>query len=253
VGCEFSAFCGYLQPLGAQWIDIEPDLIRLRRRKEPDELQRIGRAIAATEAMYRRAREIIRAGICELELFSQLQEVAVNELGERLTGTGNDYQCGSPGGPPRAGRTAQRGELYILDLGPAYRGYFADNCRTVAVTEPTGAQHQAWQAVVQVLEHVEQVAGPGVSCRQLYQQAAQMLREAPTGRFLHHLGHGVGLFPHEPPHLNPAWDDQLEVGDVFTVEPGLYAQSLRAGVRIEDNYLVTADGVQRLSLFARHL
>ena len=82
--------------------------------------------------MYARAREIIRPGINELDVFNELQAVAVREFGEMLTGTGNDYACGVPGGPPRD-RAAQDGELYILDLGPAFRGYFADNCRAIAV------------------------------------------------------------------------------------------------------------------------
>jgi len=47
----------------------------------------------------------------------------------------------------------------------------------------------------------------------------------PDAVFDHHLGHGIGLFPHEGPHLNPNtnWDDVFEVGNVFTAEPGPYA------------------------------
>ena len=66
-------------------------------------------------------------------------------------------------------------------------------------------------------------------------------------RFTHHLGHGIGLAPHEAPRLNPHWDDIFQVGDVFTAEPGLYGVDLRAGVRIEQEYLVTEHGVERLS------
>jgi Xaa-Pro dipeptidase len=65
--------------------------------------------------------------------------------------------------------------------------------------------------------------------------------------FNHHLGHGVGLAPQEGPHLNPRWDDVFEVGDFFAVEPGLYHEDLRFGVRLEENYLVTADGVEKLT------
>ena len=64
-------------------------------------------------------------------MFNELQAAAVLEFGEMLTGTGNDYACAVHGGPPRD-RQAQAGELYILDLGPAFRGYYADNCRVVA-------------------------------------------------------------------------------------------------------------------------
>lgn len=49
--------------------------------------------------------------------------------------------------------------------------------------------------------------------------------------------------------MNPAWDDTLEVGDVFAVEPGLYAPELAAGLRIENDYLVTSEGVERLTNF----
>ena len=56
----------------------------------------------------------------------------VEVAGEPLTALGNDYQCNQRGGPPR-NRDAQAGELFILDLGPAYRGYYADNCRTFSV------------------------------------------------------------------------------------------------------------------------
>jgi Xaa-Pro aminopeptidase len=71
--------------------------------------------------------------------------------------------------------------------------------------------------------------------------------------FNHHLGHGIGLFPHEAPHLNPHWDDTLEVGEVFAAEPGLYAPELKAGMRIENDYLVTATGVELLSDFPLEL
>ena len=72
--------------------------------------------------------------------------------------------------------------------------------------------------------------------------------------FNHHLGHGIGLFPHEAPHLNPNWNDTFEVGDVFTCEPGLYdEQILRAGMRLENDYLVTETGVENLSPFPMEL
>jgi Xaa-Pro aminopeptidase len=69
------------------------------------------------------------------------------------------------------------------------------------------------------------------------------------------LGHGIGLFPHEGPHLNPSleWDDLFEEGDVFTVEPGLYTPAMRAGIRLENDYLVTATGVELLSNFPLEL
>ena len=236
-----------------QLTDVEPQLCQLRRLKDPDELAMIDRAIACTHAMYDRARQIITPGISEIDVFNQLHAAAVEVAGEPLTALGNDYQCNARGGPPRQ-RNAQAGELFILDLGPAYRGYYADNCRTFSVDqEPTDDQLAAWQVIVETLEMVETTVKPGVSSRAVYQQAAEMLAECPLGEFPHHLGHGFGLYPHEAPHLNPNWDDTFQEGEVFTAEPGLYGDSLRAGIRLEQNYLVTADGVQRLTSYPLEL
>ena len=255
IGVEFSSFTRHLDSVGGEFVDIEPTIYRLRRRKDADELAKLRKAIAATGKMYQLAREIIAPGITELEVFNRLQAAAVEEYGEMLTGTGNDYQCGARGGPPRNNRKAEAGELYILDLGPAFRGYFADNCRAIAVDgKPTDAQQAAWSHIMNVLRHVQTHVRPGKSCQQLFHEAQEILNHAPVGVFNHHLGHGIGLFPHEAPHLNPHWDDVFEVGDVFTAEPGLYDETiLRAGIRLENDYLVTENGVELLSDFPLEL
>jgi Xaa-Pro aminopeptidase len=107
---------------------------------------------------------------------------------------------------------------------------------------------------MQVFQHLEATAKPGKNCRELFQEAQAILDKAPVGVFNHHLGHGIGLFPHEAPHLNPNWNDVFEVGDVFTAEPGLYDEKiLRAGMRIENDYVVTETGVENLSPFPMNL
>lgn len=251
IGVEYSSFGVHAAELLTDNVeDIEPELLRLRRKKEADELALIRTAIEATGLMYQRAREMIRPGISEIEVFNELQAVAVSHFGMPLTGTGNDYQCGSRGGPPRDQRIAQAGELYILDLGPAFRGYFADNARTIAVTEADDQQILAWEFIMKAFEHVEANVKPGKNCRELFEEVQEILDQCPVGIFNHHLGHGIGLFPHEGPHLNPHWNDTFEVGDVFTAEPGLYdAEKLRAGMRIENDYLVTEEGVEKLTHF----
>ncbi|HEX4146108.1 MAG TPA: Xaa-Pro peptidase family protein [Pirellulales bacterium] len=254
IGVEYSS-CGLHVTEGrdAKWIDVEPDLFRLRRRKDPDELARLKRAIAATAAMYARAREIVMPGVNELDVFSELQAAAVRVCGEMLTGTGNDYASGVRGGLPR-NRKIEAGELYILDLGPAYRGYYADNCRVIAVDrEPTKAQRRAWEQVCAAFPIIEQTVKPGVKCRTLYDAVKAHLLQNKPWEFDHHLGHGIGLFPHEAPHINPSWDDTFEEGEVIAVEPGLYSSELREGVRLENNYLITKDGVELLTPFTLEL
>ncbi len=251
IGAEFSNAGRHFDKLFADFavVDIEPELWALRRAKDPDELAMIRRAIACTEAMYARARAVIEPGVTEIEVYNQLHAAAVEIAGEPLTGFGKDFQCNSPGGPPRE-RSATEGELFVLDLGPGYRGYFADNCRTMLVgSAPNDYQQRAWRAIVDVLSMVEETVRPGVSAKELFLRAQSMLDEYRRDAFFHHLGHGIGLFPHEGPHLNPRWDDTFAVGDVFTAEPGLYGPELRAGIRLEENYVVTETGVEKLTSF----
>ena len=249
LGAEFSC-CGadLLAGLEAgEWVDVEALLYELRRRKDADELRFLRRAIAANSAMYARAREIIEPGLNEIDLYNELQATAVKNLGEPTTYFGQDFRCNARGGPPRD-RACEAGELYILDLGVGFRGYYSDNCRTVAVGgEPSPEQQQAWEAICDVLQMVADTVRPGVSCCELFEKAQQALDRRQPWRFDHHLGHGVGLYPHEAPHLNPHWDDTFEVGDLFTAEPGLYHEDLRHGIRLEENYLVTESGVERLT------
>jgi Xaa-Pro aminopeptidase len=251
IGVEFSCYSQHLaQAIDAEYIDIEPGLYRLRRRKDPDELARLKKAIAGTGAMYRAAREMIKPGVNELDVFNALQAAAVREFGEMLTGTGNDYASAVHGGPPRD-RAIQAGELYILDLGPAFRGYFADNCRVVAVGgKPTERQQAAWQTVASVFPVIERNIRAGKRCREIFEEVKEIIGRFPGGTWHSHLGHGIGLFPHEAPHLNPNWDDTFEVGDVIAVEPAVYAdEELKAGIRLENNYRVTETGVELLSDF----
>jgi Xaa-Pro aminopeptidase len=227
---------------------IDPVLWQLRRAKDPDELALMRKACQCSAAMYRKAREIVRPGVLELDVFVELNAAAVREAGEPLTALlGNDYASGAGGGNPRIGRKAAAGELYVLDVGPCYRGYFSDVCRAISVDrKPTDAQMTAWSAIVEALIIVERMAGPGAKCRDIYDAVNEHLKQCPVGKFPHHLGHGVGLQPHEYPHLNPRWDDVLIEGEVFTAEPGLYAPELNGGIRLENDYVVTKDGVENL-------
>jgi Xaa-Pro aminopeptidase len=253
LGVEFANCSPYItQALGGEAVDIDPTLYEMRRRKDLDELARIKKAIAATGAMYEQARAMIAPGVNELDVFNELQAAAVRVCGEMLTGTGNDYASGARGGAPRD-RMIEDGEIYILDLGPAFRGYFADNCRGIAVNgKPTDEQLKLWQHIMPVHEHVKATVKPGKSCRELFEEAKLMLADGQL-ELPHHLGHGIGLFPHEAPHLNPNWNDTFQEGEVFACEPGLYAERYRFGLRLENNYLVTADGVELLSDFPMEL
>jgi Xaa-Pro aminopeptidase len=234
---------------------IDDEIWQLRRRKDPDELALMRKAFACVDAMYRKAREIVEPGIDEIRLFSELNAAALAEAGEPLSALlGNDYRCNAKGGPPTGGKLAKAGEIYIIDVGPAYRGYFSDASRGFVVgKKPTDAQLFAQETLVKSHAIVAAMARPGARCAEIYEAVDEQLKDA-VGRGLpHHLGHGVGLQPHEYPHLNPRWDDVLIEGEIVTAEPGIYGPELSFGIRLENAYLVKPDGLESLVSFPMEL
>lgn len=233
----------------AAWLDITTEYQRLRRRKDEDEVEMLRFAIQATEAAYEEARRILKPGLVEVELFAAMQAAAIKAIGEPLSAWGNDFRSGEPGGFPRQ-RAAEAGEIAILDIGVGYRGYRSDLCRGFAVDgQPTEPQGEVQERLAHLHFEFEQYLRTGLSCRSLFEETHSKLEGWNGYSFFHHLGHGIGLDAHEYPHLNPYWDDTLKAGDVVAVEPGLYGPELRAGLRLEENYLITQTGCQRLSLY----
>lgn len=247
IGCDRLERIGIIDNWQVE--DLNDTLLSLKRSKDPDEVQILRDAIAASDAAYRCAKQMLQPGVTELEIYAQMQAAAIEALGEPITGFGTDFRSGEPGGLPRT-RSVESGELAIYDISVVARGYSSDLCRTFTVnSEPTMLQREAHQLVIKALDYVEATVRPGISCKQLYNDVYKMLDVKDGWRFFHHLGHGIGLMGHEAPRLNPNWDDTFQVHDVFTAEPGVYGDELRAGIRLEQNYLVTESGIERLSHF----
>jgi Xaa-Pro aminopeptidase len=228
--------------------DLSETLRTMRRTKDADEVALIRRAVEGTEAAYARAREILAPGVSEMHVYAEMLKTATETIGEPLGEFTQDFRAGAAGGAPRV-RAVEDGELMPLDVSVWLRGYSCDLCRTFAVGTPTSAQQEAQRQIVAALDHVERTARAGGSCQKLYHEVNAMLNTDERWKFGHHLGHGIGLAPHEAPRLNPQWNDTFQVGDVFTAEPGVYGEILNAGIRIEQNYLVTESGLERLSHF----
>jgi len=228
--------------------DISHDYQTLRRRKDEDEVAALVFTIECADKAYAEARRMLRPGIEEVAIMAAMLETATYAAGEFLSGWGQDFQSGKPGGLARPRRSVEAGELIPLDIGVGVRGYRCDLCRTFSVDgAPTSEQSAAQARVIAVMKFGESFLKPGQSCRAMFEAVKGELEGWHGYTFFHHAGHGIGLDAHEVPRINPAWDGTFEVGDVVAFEPGLYGDKLRAGIRLENNYLITADGFRQLS------
>jgi Xaa-Pro aminopeptidase len=148
-----------------------------------------------------------------------------------------------------------RDTLVTIDWGALYEGYCSDCTRTFATGEqlPEEARN-VYQLVLQAQLEALAALRPGPSGREIDQVAREIIERGGHGEhFGHGLGHGVGMEVHEAPRLSrTAGEQPLRVGDVVTVEPGIYLPE-RFGVRIEDLVALTADGSLVLSGLPKEL
>lgn len=232
---------------GAVIKDASALLPALRCVKEPRELDQMRVAAAATAKGHLAAMRAVRPGWTE----GQLQDVL--EAGFRAGG-GTGLAYGSIVGTGRnaaslhyTGRTGTiaADDLILIDAGASVGGYACDVTRTFPASGKFTARQREDYALV-LAAHAAAAAKlrAGVFYEDLSEAAKDVFRKA--GRideFTHGLGHFVGLDVHDAGDLAKP----IPAGAVITIEPGLYAQSANAGIRIEDLYLVTANGAERLS------
>ena len=101
-----------------------------------------------------------------------------------------------------------------------------------------------------ILEDVPRVVKPGEKGTELFNMIDSRIRELPEFSdigLIHHAGHAGGIRPHEMPDLNRDREGIFEVGNVFSCEPGAYNDDLNHGVRLENTFQITEDGVENLS------
>ena len=235
--------------LGGEAVDLDDQLFAMQQFKDDDEVAMLRAAIDANEAGYEAVRRELRPGLTELEVFEIAHAAICNAAGAVVDYAG-DFQCGEAGGTARP-RVVPEGELYIVDSFPILNGYWSDMCRTFAVGEPTAAQRAAHEKVAEALAMVEATVKPGLRTAEIFVRLIEALSGLPfeVNVMPHHAGHGIGLRAHEWPNIWPHAEHTFQPGHVFTCEPGVYGECLRAGVRLEEAFLVTDTGVEKLTNF----
>lgn len=240
--------------------DTRPAIAKLRKVKSLDEIAVLQRAIDITGEAQRAAARTLQPGVYEYTL----EGAILNEFlrgGAMRPGFASIVGSGPNGCIPHYfenNRRIEAGDLVVVDIGAEYARYTADITRTFPASGVfSPRQRELYQAVLDTQQHVADHFVPGKSrLIDLTGQARRYLRELPLrakdeqGRehtldhfFIHGLSHYLGLDVHDVGDMTAP----MQPGEVFTIEPGLYIRSENLGIRIEDDYLVTETGLQKLS------
>jgi len=228
----------------------------LRMYKDADEVAAMQRAVEVAEAALAETLRQFRIGMTEKEVASELVLQLLRHGSDGEMPFMPIVSTGPNGANPHAfpsERKLASGDLVVIDFGAAVGGYFSDITRTFGIEDVSAEQKKVHQIVCDANAAGRAVAKPGVACSDVDKAARDVIEAAGYGQyFIHRTGHGLGTEGHEPPYIRAGNPMLLEPGMSFTIEPGIYLPN-RFGVRIEDDVVVTADGLTSLTSYPREL
>jgi Xaa-Pro aminopeptidase len=238
---------------------------KLRIIKDAHEVEMLRRGAVLLSAVALEVIREARPGITEQELAAKI-DFLIKSAGFERCSFETIVASGPNSARPHAhagDRVLQAGDLVVLDFGGVYGGYCVDLTRTVALGDPNAEQQRVYDAVLEAQQAAVAAVRPGVRAGDVDAAARQTLgRHKLAEAFGHSTGHGLGVEIHELPRIAPRRestpdaaappDADIEAGMVFTIEPGAYLPEW-GGVRIEDDVLVTSDGVEVLTNVPRTL
>ncbi|KFA99861.1 M24 family metallopeptidase [Vibrio sp. ER1A] len=231
-------------------------LVQLRGIKTPAQIEKLRLAHqVANEGV--KAFFTVEAGVSDGELAALIEYQIARQLGAQAVEYVRAYASIQSGQDTilacqfnRIGqRILHQGDYVFLELAVCVNGYWLDITRTTVVGEPSKQQQDIFKAVRNAVNAAVEGIYPGRSLSSLYGAAAEKLRQEKLDHlFPHALGHGTGFAYHDPGlSINETNDVRLEVGQVLTIEPGVYGDEILGGLRLEENIVVTETGYEFLS------
>jgi Xaa-Pro aminopeptidase len=233
---------------GVELHAIDDELVPLRIRKSPDEIDAIGRACALTDACFAHLLDFVRPGMTELEVAWELDRFfrangAEGLAFEPIVLAG--ARASMPHGRPTEARI-ERGNVLLIDFGCIVDGYRSDMTRTVIIGEASQEVLRYHDAVREAQAAALEAIAIGINGQEVDDAARRRIAAEGVEPYGHGLGHGIGLETHEPPRLRRSEAYTLEAGMVFSVEPGIYLPGL-TGIRIEDIVVLEESGPRLLT------
>jgi len=250
------SFAEQLREGGVELVPRKGLVEQLRAVKDEGELAAFRRACAITDRMFERLTgEVKFVGRRERDVAWDIQRIYHEEGAEEpafeaIVGSGPNGSLPHA----RAGdRVIEQGELVVIDTGCRVDGYVSDYTRTLATGEVDDELREAYDLVLAAQQAGLEAIRAGESGIDVDAAARNVIEGSDfAGMFGHGLGHGLGLDVHEAPRLSTESPDTLAAGNLVTVEPGVYLAG-RFGIRIEDDVVVTEDGLDNPVRFTKEL
>ena len=247
-----ATFTKYFAPIKAEWIDASDMLKTLRRTKDSSEIALIRKAGLIARMAYGEVLKLVKAGMSEIEFDIKLME-KLKLMGAEKGWAHDDFIVASGVRSamchaPATMKKFSHGETVTVDYGAMTEGYMSDITRNFAIGHADKKAHEINEILLKAHHEAAKALRPGISGVEVDSIARKVIADSGYGKnFLHGLGHGLGLEVHESPRLSPTSKDILQPGDVVTIEPGIYIEGF-GGLRIEDDYLITEDGAECLTV-----
>ena len=268
----YTVMMGYLQdsPFADRIVSAEGIIRALRGRKTPGEVSRIQAAVETTRLIYERTFSHVQPGMSEIEIGNymqaQLEEFGVGPAWHAghcpTVNAGPDSPVGHVG---RTEQTIERGQLLHFDFGVQQDAYCSDIQRVVYLLAP-GESHppepvqHGFDTVVRAVQAAVDTMKPGVTGKDVDDAARGAITGAGYPEYKYATGHHLGRLAHDGGGvLGPTWErygdspfQPLEVGNVFTVEPGLAVPGY-GYIGLEEDVVVTETGAEYLGPPQREL
>lgn len=231
-----------------EWVDMEIALCDLRAQKSPAELEVIRYAYHIAETGFQAGVEAIHVGVTEREVAAEI-EAAMRRAGAEGTGIDTIVACGPNSRPILARSTFRQIEpdqLVLLTVAPRYEGYHAAIGRPVLVGNPGSQIMHALEVAVNAQEACFKALRPGIEGRQVEAVGRKIVQEGGLGpHFLYSGVHSVGVIEFEPPIFGPSSSAELKKDMVISIDIPIF-NTPWGGLRIEDGYVITDHGAERL-------
>ncbi len=235
--------------LGGRYYDVSEECFNIRSVKDLSEIKKIKKACAVTDSVY-------RAIISDFKFKTEKELKTFIESHIKRKGCGLAFPpivASAPGSsnPHYDQELKIKKGFLVLDFGARYQRYCSDMSRTLYVGKATQKEKEIYNLLLKAQDELIQELKLGQKYAEVFFSATKKLGEF-SEKFIHSLGHGLGIDIHEPPALNEEEESSLRENQVFTIEPGIYFYG-KFGIRIEDTVLFQNGNARRLTKSSKKL